>query len=147
MRAYREFTSEDEKRHETWRNKHYGRKDKPLCQLEREWWQDLSLQQRKCAVEHLRKVLPDEIAQGVREARVKHGDEWMDHIFEDDSIFTKDPELYGFYAFHHAEGMGIRNALRDVIADADLPSGNWDDFYVPALEIAAGVWNGRYDEA
>lgn len=53
--------------------------------------------------------------------------------------------------FHFAGGMSIRNFLRkEVCLDKDLPpipewygpdcsEGNWDDYYVPCLEAAAGM--------
>lgn len=36
--------------------------------------------------------------------------------------------------FHLSEGMQIRNALRSVVKDDQLPTKNWDDFYYGALE-------------
>lgn len=52
--------------------------------------------------------------------------------------------------YHFNFGMGVRNLLRsgslgekqtgiDGISDSELPSKNWDDYYVAALEYAAGV--------
>ena len=35
--------------------------------------------------------------------------------------------------FHLVEGMQIRNALRTVVKDDQLPT-NWDDYYYGALE-------------
>lgn len=43
------------------------------------------------------------------------------------------------YGWHFHGGMSVRNVLREAVADAELPSGNWDDFYVPVLEVALGV--------
>jgi hypothetical protein len=36
--------------------------------------------------------------------------------------------------------MGVRNALRKYgLKDDLLPEGNWDDYYVPVVEVAVGV--------
>ena len=41
---------------------------------------------------------------------------------------------------HHGWGTGIRNLLREKVAlDDALPTGNWDDYYVQAIEAAAGL--------
>lgn len=41
---------------------------------------------------------------------------------------------------HFEYGMKIRNYLREqVCLDADLPSGNWDDYYLTLLEIACDL--------
>jgi hypothetical protein len=38
---------------------------------------------------------------------------------------------------HFSWGMGIRNLLRkNVCLDGDLPSGNWDDYYIRLVEKA-----------
>lgn len=40
---------------------------------------------------------------------------------------------------HTGWGMGLRNYLRDHgLRDGFLPRGNWDDYYIPTLEIALG---------
>lgn len=81
----------------------------------------------------------------------------------DDSFFAEVRNLHddnpdGWVApYHHFAGMTVRNTLRKGsaffdpgIPDADLPparavdpdgcpEGNWDDYYVQALEEAAGV--------
>ena len=42
--------------------------------------------------------------------------------------------------YHFNFGMKIRNLLRDKIClDGDLPSGNWDDYYVYLIECAVGM--------
>lgn len=47
-------------------------------------------------------------------------------------------EWWAFY--HHGWGTAIRNSLRDhVCKDDQLPSGNWDDYYIQLVEIACGV--------
>lgn len=52
-----------------------------------------------------------------------------------------------FVDYHFGMGMAVRNTLREVIPDLDLPPNergetNWDDYYVPCLEMAArgGMW-------
>jgi hypothetical protein len=52
-----------------------------------------------------------------------------------------DPE--GWLAQYHMHwGMGIRNYLRGIYRDTELPTGNWDDYYGPAVEAA--VRNEHY---
>lgn len=42
--------------------------------------------------------------------------------------------------YHHGWGTAIRNKLRHhVCLDKELPSGNWDDYYIQMVEIACGV--------
>jgi hypothetical protein len=63
-------------------------------------------------------------------------------------MHAKDPIHWGS-EIHFGGGMGTRNLLRtgvidnvDVgerILDSELPSGNWDDYYIAALEYAAGI--------
>ncbi len=44
------------------------------------------------------------------------------------------------WPFHLRQGMAVRNALREAgLLDAALPKNNWDDYYIAALEIAAGI--------
>jgi hypothetical protein len=40
---------------------------------------------------------------------------------------------------HHFAGMAFRNLLRKAVTDNELPTGNWDDYYVSAIEVACGV--------
>lgn len=58
---------------------------------------------------------------------------------------ANDPDWFSSYHFHW--GMSIRNLLRDVVKDDSLPASpdgyrNWDDYYVPVVEVAvqAGCW-------
>lgn len=68
----------------------------------------------------LAKLTPDVL----EEVRELHGD---------DPISWASP-------YHHFWGMGIRNLLRqEGFKDAELPSGNWDDYYVAVVEYAAGI--------
>jgi hypothetical protein len=51
----------------------------------------------------------------------------------------EDPQTW--WALEHFNfGMSIRNQLRQAgYKDDQLPSGNWDDYYVPILEAAVGA--------
>lgn len=63
-------------------------------------------------------------------------DETIDEIR---SAFGEDKETW-WASSHFYWGMSIRNLLRDnVCLDDKLPSGNWDDYYVPLVELACGV--------
>jgi hypothetical protein len=70
-------------------------------------------------------------------------------------MHAKDPVGWAS-AIHFGGGMVVRNLLRtgrivnytdksvahdagERIPDDELPSGNWDDYYVPAMEYAAGI--------
>ena len=43
--------------------------------------------------------------------------------------------------YHFYWGMHIRNKIRELtgITDDKLPSGNWDDYYIQAVEISIGL--------
>jgi len=54
--------------------------------------------------------------------------------------FSLDQKSLWFIGCHNYEGMYIRNFLREKgLLDNQLPSGNWDDYYVQCLECAIGV--------
>lgn len=89
------------------------------------------------AVEYLKAKLAPETKATVRGLVIEHGTHWIHKI------------PFGHFAF----GMQIRNALRDVVKDAELPapvfpedtdfgphgqptSGNWDDYYISVIEDA-----------
>lgn len=82
---------------------------------------------RERAVEHLRAHISAETAEQIRDLQ------------------AADPELW--WAVHHfGMGMTVRNLLREVIEDDELPPvpyddersyQNWDDYYIPVLEEAA----------
>ena len=53
--------------------------------------------------------------------------------------YKKDPNTW-WAAYHHGWGTAIRNHLRDkVCLDDQLPSGNWDDYYIRLVEKACGI--------
>lgn len=83
---------------------------------------------RTRAVEYLRTQLSEEVLTEIRELHSEDPDDWA-------------------IPYHFGTGMGIRNLLRDVIKDDELPpvmygdlaAQNWDDYYVEVMEEAAGV--------
>lgn len=70
-----------------------------------------------------------EFTDGIRKAWNEHGVDWTRHVFEDKIA----PEDYELYSFHFMQGMAVRNLLRELIRDEDLPTDTWDELYVPAL--------------
>jgi len=63
-------------------------------------------------------------------------DEDKQFIKED---FQRDSDTWWALA-HHGWGTGIRNQLRDnVCLDEDLPTPNWDDYYIILIEKACGL--------
>lgn len=82
-------------------------------------WAELDPELRDIAVTYLKDVLTVDQATETRQLMEEDPDTWMvDH--------------------HHFFGMYIRNRLRDVIKDSELPTGCWDDYYVAAMEEAVG---------
>ncbi len=55
-------------------------------------------------------------------------------------LFWMDP-LGWSISFHFGWGMAIRNKIRELtgVLDDQLPSGNWDDYYVAVVEAALGL--------
>lgn len=83
------------------------------------------------------KELPNEIVDSaVQCLKITLLDETIDEIR---SAFMEDKNTW-WVSSHFHWGMNIRNLLRDnVCLDDKLPSGNWDDYYVPLVELACGV--------
>lgn len=53
--------------------------------------------------------------------------------------YTKDQETW-WALYHHGWGTAIRNHLRDTVClDDRLPDKNWDDYYIPLVEIVCGI--------
>lgn len=54
--------------------------------------------------------------------------------------YAKNPATW-WTPYHFYWGMKIRNKIRTLarVLDDQLPSGNWDDYYVPAVEAAFGL--------
>jgi hypothetical protein len=60
-------------------------------------------------------------------------------LMEETREMHKQDPVHWMSPYHFSAGMAIRNLLRDkVCQDDQLPSGNWDDYYVQLIEIAAG---------
>lgn len=67
---------------------------------------------------------------------------WRDQQRRGAAVGGDDPR------FHFGVGMAVRNCLREVVADAKMPSGNWDDCYHGALSAACSLpWTLRDDVA
>jgi hypothetical protein len=60
-------------------------------------------------------------------------------IFQIQEDSKNDPELW-WADKHHGWGTAVRNHLRDnVCLDEELPSGNWDDYYIQLVELACEI--------
>lgn len=105
-----------------------------LLESERAEWAKVAPEMRNCCVAYLRDQLPAQLLDDVRKAIAEHGDDWISEIYNKKPRMS-DP-FYIPHVFHMQEGMGVRNLLRDIVKDDELPSGNWDDAYVPCLEEA-----------
>lgn len=89
-----------------------------LQQFSRDNWNRIPEAKRKMCLDHLRTEIPGESMKGLKE-------HWQDP---------------GFHMF--GGGMWIRNTLRGVMKDEELPGvmyeqhemHNWDDFYMAAVE-------------
>lgn len=106
--------------------------EKPLDDLDR-WsiknWNTIPEYQRKKCLDHLYNLMKD-----------SHSlKKWKDQAKRDMKIGSDD------VMFHFHTGMFIRNTLRDVLLDSELPPirvfdrsiqsiGNWDDYYYGALD-------------
>jgi hypothetical protein len=100
-----------------------------LHDIHEEDWKLLEPEEQEEIVGFLKAELEDEIKDEVKKSWDKYGVGWMDHIGED----LMDPEDYEFFNFHNGPGMAVRNLLRQLIKDEDLPTDTWDELYVPAL--------------
>jgi hypothetical protein len=64
----------------------------------------------------------------------------LPELLEETRKLYKEDPVHWISPYHFTTGMAIRNLLREkVCRDDQLPSGNFDDYYVQLLEIAAGV--------
>ena len=93
-----------------------------MSEWQEEAWNTLPIEMRRTAVIHLREEYSVAFFEEVWVAVTEYGlGEWMPA------------------GWHGTQGMTVRNVLRDVIGDLELPEPhNWDDFYVPVVEAAAG---------
>lgn len=98
-------------------------------------WVRMPIPLREKAVNHLRSKLGESFLDDVRTL-----------VAESDLGRWHPP------GFHFGQGMWIRNLLRQVIPDSELPAmndiygddgpepiQNWDDYYIPCIEAAAGL--------
>jgi hypothetical protein len=74
------------------------------------------------AVEFLKGEITEKFRDGLKEAYEKDPDGWCHENL-----------------WHFRQGMAIRNMLRGVVKDEELPTGNWDDYYVAVVEVAAWI--------
>jgi hypothetical protein len=91
----------------------------PLSCYHRRKWEELDPGIRGRAVATARGFLSVELAEDARRKMEADPDSWMGD-------------------FHHGAGTWIRNELRHGVHDHELPTGNWDDYYVCAVEAAVG---------
>lgn len=70
----------------------------------------------------LRSKLSIETIQLVREAMATHGEDWIHKA--------------GRGNMHLTWGMGVRNIIREIFDDNQVPTGNWDDYYIEVIELA-----------
>lgn len=110
-------------------------------------WNRVDPEIRKRSVDHLRSSLSPESLEAVRVAVERYGrHEWLHKPPFAMLVRDEDGEMQ--MPFHFSGGMAIRNLLREVVKDDELPSfdewygegtdvRNWDDFYVQALTEAA----------
>lgn len=97
-------------------------------------WEAIPAEQRERIVAFLRERLSEKDLARIREMHAEDPEDWA----------TKAPAFFHMWG----GGMAIRNLLRELMLDDELPPApypngetysNWDDYYVQALEAAAGV--------
>jgi len=84
------------------------------------------------------------LVDSIKSAFEKYGEnDWIHRMNE----FPRPPEMTNQeYALlsrgeHLGFGMQVRNSLRTakIIEESSLPTGNWDDIYIPLIEVALGL--------
>lgn len=93
--------------------------DESLFDYHQRVWAALDPEIRRRSVKYLRSWITVENAEECRAQMQENPGTWM-------------------IPHHMFFGMAIRNKLREVVRDDDLPTGNWDDYYVAAFEEAIG---------
>jgi len=79
-----------------------------------------------------------ELNDGVKQRAIRVIREEIPTIVQDQirMAILSDPDEWSV-PYHFGWGMGVRNLLREKgILDNELPSGNWDDYYVAVVEDA-----------
>jgi hypothetical protein len=95
--------------------------DQEWGQFNRDKWYELPEDIRTGAVSELKRTLGEDNLAWFREQMNTHGTLW----------WVQD-------VWHFRGGMAIRNHLRELgYLDDQLPSNNWDDYYIPVVEAAA----------
>lgn len=121
----------------------YPREGESIQEWHERKWAELPRSTQRRAVNHLRDyVFTAADFHEFRKLWHEAGPDWASADFTPVETKKKIIEEYGCYIptpFHFGAGMGIRNELRDVVKDDELPTGNWDDYYIPAIERAIGV--------
>ena len=85
------------------------------------------------------KEMPEEVRnQAVEFLKTLFDQETVKEITE---AYKEDPEEW-WVGHHFFWGMAVRNALRTKagLSDDLLPDKNWDDYYVPCVELALGFY-------
>ena len=101
--------------------------DQEWIEINQKRWQEMPANLRERAVAFLQKELSSEDKDWLRNTMKEHGTLWW---------------CEG--CWHFGGGMCIRNLLRKgVCLDGELPSGNWDDYYIPVVEAAVGDFEGE----
>ena len=92
---------------------------KTLRQIYEEKWAELSDDVKTRAIELLRNEFPLELKQDLQNLIAKNPDNWIG------------------VELHFGWGMAVRNLLRtNGLTDDLTPNGNWDDYYIKAIEEA-----------
>ncbi len=121
-------------------------------------WNAMPLDLKQRAVDHIKANLTEDQLRQIREWHEEFGSEWATADLTPPDKKKEQEDAAGFslpFVFHMGAGMGIRNLLREVIKDEELPDArglgwpdyddspepvrNWDDFYTQVLEAAAGI--------
>lgn len=117
--------------------------DESLSEFHERMWVLLDPAIRAEAIAVLARELPTPTKDWVRSRFAEDGGNWPSSDETSPEVRQEIEAEFGFCIpspFHFGAGMGIRNLLRqEVGADSILPSGNWDDFYIAAVERAVGV--------
>lgn len=106
-------------------------------------WNELPADVRQKAVEHLRKINNyEQLKSLVLELMEEEPVTWpfmvmnRREIEENRKLGSPHPLRLVPCQFHMQGGMVVRNWLRTFLKDKELPSKNWDDYYVPIIEVA-----------
>lgn len=86
-------------------------------------------------IQFLRLELTEDERAAIRRLHAEHKSEWVYHMTD-----LKLPSGARIPRGHFGWGMALRNGLRAAgFDDTDLPRKNWDEYYVPVVEVAIGL--------